>query len=263
MAASLRSRIARLVTGAPEPLVFEDSFGSWDAAAAAADGYDSIEIVDRVVRSTKEVVAGSGLFERDGIVFHEPEYRWPIAYALSASASKHGELRVLDIGGSLGSVYWQHRSLLPSNIAAWTVLEQEAFVDHGRALDLDPLTFASNLADAGKFGPWNVALLSSVLQYLPQPWEMLEVILDTGVDCLVIDRTPLHPGPRDIPTLQRVPAHIYPASYPAWILSDTRLQQSLREWQIVAHFPGIEPATHTSGGVKFTWSGLIATKVQA
>jgi len=260
MALSIRSRVARLVSGAPEPLVFDDSFGSWEAAESAANGYDSREIIDRVVRSTRAVKAGSGLFERDGIVFHNPEYRWPVAYALAASAAAHGELRVLDVGGSLGSVYWQHRGLLTPDISAWTILEQKAFVDEGRSLDLDPLTFATDLVDAERFGPWHVALFSSVLQYVPQPWETLASILDTGVDYLVIDRTPLHPGPSDIPTLQRVPAHIYPASYPAWILSESRLQQALNGWQILARFPGIEPAMRTSGGTEFTWSGLIATR---
>ena len=263
MAPTFRSRVARLVTGAPEPLVFDDSFGSWEAAQAAAVGYDSSEIVDRVVRSTRAVLDGSALFERDGVVFSEPEYRWPVAYALAASAARHGELRVLDVGGSLGSVYWQHRGLLPDDVAAWTVLEQSAFVDQSQALNLDPLTFATDLTDGQQFGPWNVALMSSVLQYLPEPWEMLESILDTGVDCLVIDRTPFHTGPRDIPSLQRVPAHIYPASYPAWILSDARLQQALQGWQIVASFPGIEPAMRTIRGVNFTWSGLIATRVES
>ena len=261
MAPSIRSRMARLVSGAPEPLVFDDSFDSWEAAEGAADGYDSREIIDRVVRSTRAVKAGSGLFERDGIVFHNPEYRWPVAYALATSVAEHGELRVLDVGGSLGSVYWQHRGLLTPDISAWTILEQQAFVDEGRSLDLDPLTFAADLVDAERFGPWHVALFSSVLQYVPQPWEVLASILDTGVDCLVIDRTPFHPGPSDIPTLQRVPAHIYPASYPAWILSESRLQEALSGWHIVARFPGIEPSMRTSGGTEFTWSGLIATRV--
>ncbi len=263
MSPTFRSRLARLIAGAPETLSFDDSFASWEAVEAGADGYNASEIIDRVVTSTKAVIEGSALYERDGVVFQEPEYRWPVAYALAASAAQHGELRVLDVGGSLGSVYWQHRELLPTRIAAWTILEQAAFVDHGRALNPHPLTFATDLSDAQPFGPWNVALMSSVLQYLPDPWEALESILATGVDRLVIDRTPFHTGLGDIPTLQTVPAHIYPASYPAWILSDARLQQSLDGWKIHARFPGIEPAMRTSSGIEFTWSGLIATRVHS
>jgi len=255
--------VARALLGAPAPLTFDDSYGSWAEAAARAGGYDSTEILDSVTRSTRAVMAGEALFERDGVLFHEPEYRWPVAYALAASAARHGELRVLDLGGSLGSVYWQHRDLLPNQVATWTVIEQSDFVERGRTLNAAPLSFATDLIEARPFGPWHLALMSSVVQYLPRPWEALASILDSNVDCLVIDRTPFHAGASDIPTVQRVPAHIYSASYPAWILSESRLQAALHGWRIVARFPGIEPRMRTRRGVEFAWSGLIATRVES
>lgn len=260
---TFRSQVVRALLGGPAPLTFDDSCGSWEEAAARAGGYDSTEILDRVTQSTKAVLAGEALFERDGVVFHDPEYRWPVAYALEASVARHGELRVLDVGGSLGSVYWQHRALLPKQIASWTVIEQSDFVERGRTLNAAPLSFARDLTEARQFGPWHVALLSSVMQYLPHPWEVLASVLDSGVDCLVIDRTPFHAGESDIPTVQRVPAHIFSASYPAWILSDSRLSTALDGWRILARFPGIEPRMRTRRGVEFVWSGLIATRVES
>ena len=214
-----------------------------------------------MTKSTQAVIAGEALFERDGVLFHEPEYRWPVAYALAASAGRHGELRVLDFGGSLGSVYWQHRALLPKQVASWTVIEQPVFVERGKTLNAAPLSFATDLLEARQFGPWHVALMSSVMQYLPHPWEVLTSTLESGVDCLVIDRTPFYAGESDIPTVQHVPADIYSASYPAWILSESRLSTALDGWRIAARFPGIEPRMRTRGGVEFAWSGLIATRI--
>ena len=260
---TFRSQVVRALLGGPAPLTFDDSCGSWEAASARAGGYDSTEILDRVTQSTKAVMAGEALFERDGVLFHEPEYRWPVAYALEASVARHGELRVLDVGGSLGSVYWQHRDLLTSKVESWTVIEQSDFVERGRTLSAAPLSFATDLIGARESGPWNVALLSSVMQYLPHPWEVLASILDSGVDCLVIDRTPFHAGESDIPTVQRVPAHIYSATYPAWILSESRLEAALPGWRILARFPGIEPPMRTRRGVEFAWSGLIATRMES
>ena len=260
MERSFTARLVRKVLGAPDSLSFDDSFASWDEAAACAGGYDSTEIADRVLRSTTAVLAGDAVFERDGVIFHEPEYRWPVLYAFTSSVARHGELRVLDVGGSLGSVYWQHRALIPTPDITWTVLEQSTFVERGRALDCAPVSFAANLLEVQNSGPHNVALLSSVLQYLPQPWRMLDSVTDTGVDLLIIDRTPFHPGPEDVPTLQKVPEHIYPASYPAWILSWERMIDALDGWHIVARFPGIEPPMRTRKGVDFRWSGLIATR---
>ena len=257
---TLRSRVVRTLLGATAPLTFDDSCGSWEEATARAGGYDSTEILDRVTQSTKAVMAGDALFERDGVLFHEPEYRWPVAYALEASVARHNELRVLDVGGSLGSVYWQHRALLMGKIASWTVIEQPNFVERGRTLNAAPLSFATDLLEARRFGPWNMALMSSVMQYLPHPWQALTSILDSGIDFLVIDRTPFHAGDSDIPTVQRVPEHIYSASYPAWIMSESRLTTALDGWRIIARFPGIEPPMRTRRGVEFAWSGLIATR---
>ena len=257
---SFTARLVRTLLGAPDPLSFDDSFASWGEAAAFASGYDSADIADRVLRSTAAVLAGDAVFERDGVIFHEPEYRWPVLYALALSIARHGALKVLDLGGSLGSVYWQHRALIPTSDITWTILEQPTLIERGRTLECEPVSFAANLDEVQNAGPHHVALLSSVLQYLPQPWQMLDAVLDVGVDLLVIDRTPFHTGPDDIPTLQKVPAHIYPASYPAWILSWERMMDALDGWHIVASFPGIEPPMRTRKGVDFSWSGLIATR---
>ena len=262
-----RGFLARRLLRTPEPLVFDDRVGSWSAAREQSTGYDEQMIVEQVTQATQTVLAGRAAFERDGVTFTQPEYRWPIAYALQRAAGApsvqaRGQMRVIDIGGSLGSLYWQHRNLLPDVDISWTVIEQPAFVTAGRALRTKEVEFAESIDDLGPETGGDVALFSSVLQYLDDPWTVLRAVMASGVNQLVIDRTPFHDGTRDIATVQHVPAHIYAASYPAWILSRSRLESELADWRILAEFPGIEPAMRTRSGVAFTWSGCIAERAE-
>ena len=66
-------------------------------------------------------------------------------------------------------------------------------------------------------------LLSSVLQYLPAPQELARRVAASGARHILVDRTPCSVLSRDVLTVQSVPPEIYPASYPCWILSRTRL----------------------------------------
>lgn len=263
---AIREFLGRTLVGGPRPLVFDDRVGTWSKAQAHSSGYDQKAIVDQVTRATKAVLSGQAAFERDGITFEEPEYRWPIAYALQRASQSPavrggGRLRVLDIGGSLGSTYWQHRALIPPTDIAWTVVEQPAFVTAGRALCGDTIDFAESIDDLDRDEPWDIALFSSVLQYLDDPWTLLQRVQTLGVGHIVIDRTPFHNGTEDIATIQHVPAHIYPASYPAWILSHGKLRTELDDWRVLAEFPGLEPAMRTRSGVPFRWLGVIADKI--
>lgn len=265
--AAARGFLARTLLRAPAPLVFDDRVRNWKAAREQSTGYDEQVIVEQVAQATQAVLAGRAAFERDGVMFTEPEYRWPIAYALQRAArmpsvQARGQLRIIDMGGSLGSVYWQHRSLLPDVDISWTVIEQPAFVAAGRALRTNEVEFAESIGDLSPDASADVALFSSVLQYLEDPWTVLREVTALGVNQLVIDRTPFHDGSPDIATVQHVPEHIYAASYPAWILSRSRLESELADWRILAEFPGIEPAMRTRSGVPFTWSGCIAERIQ-
>jgi hypothetical protein len=57
-----------------------------------------------------------------------------------------------------------------------------------------------------------------------------------------------------------VPAEIYEASYPAWLLSESRLLDDLPRWSVVDTFPGIEANRSTTGGIAFDWRGLLLTR---
>ncbi len=239
---------------------FDDSGGSWGAAQAQSSGYDANEILIKVKKGTEAVLRGDAAFERDGVSFDTPEYRWPVLAGLLEVAAREGELKVLDFGGSLGSVYWQHRKFFTDMKVSWGVVEQPEFINAGKGLDQSSVDFFPSVTDYLKSESPNVVLLSSVLQYLPNPEQTLRELLATPAKTVILDRTPMSAALSNIPCVQVVPQHIYAGSYPAWVFSRDWLRAQLAGWEIIAEFDGIEPVGTTKKGVNFSWDGLIAQR---
>lgn len=256
LVAAVASRGAR--AGLP---VFDDRPGNWERAREASRGYADPGILERSIDAARAVRAGSGAFERDGVVFPEREVRWPVLAGILLAAAGRDSTTVVDVGGGLASTWWQHRSLLQRLPGLrWIVVEQPSVCEAGRALGDSGVDYCERLDDALGQDP-AVVLLSSSLQYLADPARVVRSATETGA-MLVIDRTPVHAGDLDLACVQTVPASIYPGSYPAWVLSAPSLDAVLREsgYSVLARFPGIEPGMRTTSGVTFTWEGLIAAR---
>ncbi len=196
------------------------SYPDWISAASAAQGYDQQEIQERVEDATCQVLAGKALFERDGVPFHKSSIRWAILGACWISFQRHGRLRVIDVGGSLGSVWLQHRHLLAPLKTEWRIVEQAGFVSRGSRLfpDGSP-SFHDSIDAACHDGIPELVLLSGVLQYLEDPHGVLRKITSIHPPMLVIDRTSEIQGANNRISIQRVPKHIYQASYPCWLFA--------------------------------------------
>ena len=221
-------------------------YASWADAVRASEGYGAPQILDKVTQATTEVLEGRAAFERDGVAFEEPEVRWPlVACLLFAAARQGGRLTVLDFGGSLASTYLQHRDLLggvPS--VQWCVVEQAQFVARAAQLRFPPeVSFFTSLEACAGHNPPDVILLSSVLQYLPSPYDTLRQLLALGAPFVVLDRTPTLEGGRDRLTIQRVPPRIYRAIYPSWFLSRQKLADAFHpDHQLIAEFESLDRA---------------------
>lgn len=258
-------RMARAVTpvGVAERVArrgvtrFDDSYPTWADATRATDPADWAEVADRVVAAMAAVRAGHAAFERDGIAVQQPDFRWPVLALLLRQAIRDGgSLRVLDYGGSLGSFYWQHAEQFADVDLRWAVVEQSAFVERAGQEDLDPVTMHATMAAAAAEISPTVVLLSSVLQYLPDPYAVLRDAAETGARCLILDRTTVTDLPDDRPSVQTVPGSLYRAQYPAWLLSEERLRSDLPGWQVTASFPGLEPDAISRERVPIRWRGL-------
>lgn len=239
-------------------LRLDDRVETWEAAVSGSVGYQDPRIIRQVKVASSRVSLGQADFERDGVTFSGDQVNWPIAGGLLLGAARHkGTLRVLDFGGSLGSQFFQCRRLLAHvPHVEWTVVEQKSLVELGKeALSLPSLRFLE--ADAESV-PWNAntALFSSVLQYLNDPFEPLQKVIDAGADIIIVDRTPMSQGPRNVPAVQYGAMSFGTASYPAWILSEATFEGILEErYAAVARFSCQPGPMRTERGLALDWRG--------
>jgi putative methyltransferase (TIGR04325 family) len=199
------------------------NYTSWESAQADSTGYDSSVVLEKVKNSLLKVKSGDAVFERDSVLFDEIQYSWPLLSSLLVSGFNHAELRVLDFGGSLGSTYFQYKKFLSliENVS-WSVVEQAGFVTVGKELFEDEhLKFFYNIDECMAFQKPNVLLFSSVLQYIDEPYKLLDKILASDIEFVAIDRMPFIYEDNDQIKVQKVPPSIYSASYPCWFFSES------------------------------------------
>jgi putative methyltransferase (TIGR04325 family) len=242
-------------------LRFEGDFASWEEASAQCTGYDAEDILAKVLAATIKVKRGEAAFERDSVLFAEIEYAWPVLAGLMWAAARNGgRLNVLDFGGALGSSYFQNRKFLQTlPEVRWNVVEQPHYVDAGRKYIQDEqLRFYQTIEECLSANRPNVILLSSVLQYLKSPVELVHKLNNVGAACLIVDRTPFTVNGKDKLTVQKVPAAIYSASYPMWIFSLSEFKQLMEEsWCLLASNLSPEGHVQTTNGVEFSFQGIL------
>jgi len=238
------------------------NYENWEEVERLATGYDQDEIVETVRQSLLKVKNGDAVHERDSVLFEEIEYSWPLLCGLMfAAVNINGTLSVLDFGGSLGSTYYQNRNFL-NNIekVSWNIVEQEQFVAIGRMdFEDDKLHFYNTVEECFEKEVPNVLVLSSVLQYLKEPYQFLDKLLKNNFKYIIIDRTSfnLNPKENDKIKLQIVPPTIYKASYPCWFFNEKKILEKFKKfnYKIIEKFDAIDG---TSNQYKF--NGYILEK---
>jgi putative methyltransferase (TIGR04325 family) len=207
-------------------------YASWDEAKKKTSGYSNGIILEQVKNSLLKVKNGEAVYERDSVIFNKISYSFPLLAALNIIAlNNKGRLNVLDFGGSLGSSYYQNRNFF-SDLAQfnWCVVEQHHFVEEGLNSFADKqLHFYYDIASCLQVQKIEVLLLSSVLQYLENPYSFLEAMLVHNFEYVIVDRTPLLAKGKDRITVQSVPKEIYKAKYPCWILNQGKVVNMIRE----------------------------------
>lgn len=218
---------------------FRGDYGSWAEARAQARGYDDAAGLARVIAATRAVRLGQASWERDGVLFTEPEVHAPLLAALQAAARDNaGRLTVVDFGGALGSTWWQHRAALAEFAVEWKVVEQPALVTAGRSeFAGDGLEFCASLAEVGA-GDRHLALLSSVLPYVEAPHALLEEVVALGFAHVIVDRMPFITAGQDRLVVQHTPPRLGGGSYPAWLFArDGVARHFAAAYELVAEWP--------------------------
>jgi putative methyltransferase (TIGR04325 family) len=243
---------------------FRGCYSSWLNALEHATGYNTDQILQKVTESLLKVKLGLAVYERDSVIFDKIEHSYPLlAGLLRAAATNEGKLTVIDFGGSLGSTYYQCRDFLSGLPKLnWCIVEQPIFVQRGRELfESEQLRFFSSMQECVDTMQPNVVLFSAVLPYLENPLEVLNLVMEAGVDFIIIDRTQFSELNADHLCIQHVPPGIYSATYPCWILSESKLKEAMTDrYKIVADFNAFGGKWHVTSGPTFTFRGMIFEK---
>lgn len=237
------------------------AYSRWNEAMAASTGYNSEIILEKTKAALLKIKNREAAYERDSVLFDKIQYSWPVLSGLLlTAAADNGKLDVLDFGGSLGSSYFQNRHFLSSiGTVRWNIIEQPDHVAAGKAhFENDDLKFYTSIADCLMETQPNVALLSSVLQYLEHPYLVLDQIQNISCNVVIVDRTPFWNGPEDRLCVQTVPPKIYAASYPSWIFSRKRFYENFHnDWQVLAEFDNLDKLP---GPIDFAYRGVIIVR---
>ncbi|MES2139762.1 MAG: methyltransferase, TIGR04325 family [Bacteroidota bacterium] len=203
------------------------NYSTWQHASSKCTGYDTAIIFNKVKNAILKVKNGEAVYERDSILFDKVHYSFPLLSALSYVALRNNnKLNILDFGGSLGSSYYQNRHLYNElSEFNWCIVEQKHFVTEGEKTFADQhLHFYYDIDTCMKDYRIDILLLSSVLQYIEEPYKLLDFILSKNIEYIIIDRTPLLLEGKDRITIQTVPKNIYEAKYPCWLLNEKNIQ---------------------------------------
>jgi putative methyltransferase (TIGR04325 family) len=196
---------------------YQDGYKSWDEAKAASSGYESDEIVSKVLEVSL-LASEKGLYERDGFILKVPDfnpYTW-IAILESIQRKPSGrKFRIVDFGGAFGSTYRVMKDELHFRKIdfEWIIIEQKNFVSLGmKHFQTDELFFKESLQSLDD-SYIDLLLFNSVLEYLPDPYQLLSKALSLFPNVVLIDRTPINSGNVDTFSVQHVPKSIYPGAY--------------------------------------------------
>jgi putative methyltransferase (TIGR04325 family) len=262
--AIMKRRIKNIIRGAVPPVVLDvyrllffhmagflgnDFFGNyktWEEACKASGGYDSDIILNKVKDALLKVKNSQAVYERDSVLFDKVQYSWPLLAGLLWIASRNeNRLSVIDFGGSLGSTYFQNRTLL-SHLRElnWSIIEQEKFVDCGKRYFEDKhLAFYYGIDECLKERRSDTILLSSVIQYIEKPYDLLREIISKRFTYVLFDRTAFSLKAKDRITVQKVPPSVYEASYPCWFLNEKKfLDLFSANYRLIADFESLDRA---------------------
>lgn len=243
---------------------FSDHYRSWDEAQAASTGYDLPSILEEVADASLKVKRGEAVYERDSVLFDRIEYSWPMLAGLMwVAAQNNGRLSVLDFGGSLGTAYFQNRKFIEKLSVRWSIVEQPHFVAVGREKFADDrLSFHESIEEAISANPPDTVFFGGSLQFLQDPYALLEQLAGVPHKLLIFDRTPFSEMEEDRICVQHVPPEIYEASYPSHLFSPQKFEKwvKARGWKIVESFEALEGVRHTDSGIEFIFKGMLLSR---
>jgi len=213
---------------------WKGNYQSYEDAKQECSGYDENHILNRIIETTNKVKNREIAYERDGITYDKAEMNFPLLKTLLYIASQNdNELTVIDFGGSLGTTYYQNYPYMSHlKKLRWCIIEQPAFVEAGKKdFENEHVKFYATIEDCLKENSPHLFLICNVLQYLPEPYQLLEEIKAAKIPYLLLDYVGYNSENEDRITIQHVPPVFYgiKASYPCTFFNRIKVEDKLCE----------------------------------
>ena len=224
---------------------FHGPIDTWSSASLSSSGYQNHLLVETIMDASLKVKNGEAAFERDGIIHDKIQYSWPItAHMLRIAIENDNELRVLDFGGGFGSHYFQNRDMFKSlSKVKWYIVEQREIAEKGNLFFQNTeLKFYEAIEQISIKQNLNIALFSGVLQYIEEPYSIVDQTIALGIDYILVDRTNFdYDKEVDEVYIQRNRNNKIKSEYPVYLLSYSKLNVYLesRGFKLVNYFDSL------------------------
>lgn len=191
---------------------------NWESAVSGSSGYQSPKTISTIEGSDpvvdKQTINQNLLGNRflqvasailSGLNFEQMKSETPI--------------RVLDIGGGLGEYFFLLQKHVPNIKFEWLILETSAVCQLAKTKQIatPDVSWTDSLIDSS--GTFDFVLLSSVIQYVEKPLELIEMAMQKA-PLLIFNRLPLSTNPHNLVCIQRPGLLETKGSYPVHILSE-------------------------------------------
>ena len=158
---------------------FHGNFDDWDSALRETSTYEDSVIFEKVLQATRKLRDGIVLGEQDSITFNNPQINSNVLIGILNAFNLNKINHIVDLGGGLGTHYFQYRKFISSQNVNWTVIELPKFVEFGKSeFSNEELFFADSLT---KVENSSIILISCSLQYLENPYSVLEQVIKKKV----------------------------------------------------------------------------------
>ena len=200
-------------------------YDSWEEALEDCEGYGAEEIMRKAIAASKKVIAGEASWERDSCLFYESQFSYPLCAAILRCAIQKVDregVKILDIGGALGSTYYQNRMyLLNIENLEYVIAEQNNFADYGHEnMENETLKFIRSEDSWDKYGPFDIVLMSGSLQHISNYHEIITKTKEVNPQYIILDRTTIGNRKR---ICRLIPEGIYKSSYPVTFFEEEEL----------------------------------------
>lgn len=213
-------------------LQYSGPFDNWDIARSNSVGYQSEIILEKITKSTLEVLNNIKKYERDGTSFEEK----PIKNTLIDSLEDIGIVNktIVDMGGSLGSLYLNYKSFFSNNSANYIVVEQNEVCEKGRIIASQfnlPIEFVDSINKIQN--NIDIVICSSFLQYIEEWRSYVDSIISCKPEFIIVDRHPLSESDSKIYVQLNTGYYSKPTSYPLHILNKDEFLSAFQSFEIL------------------------------